>query len=130
MALILVIDDDQDMRNLLRLKLEQSGYEVVEAADGAEGIELYQEKPADLVITDIFMPKKEGLELIREFRKNFLNVKIIAISGGGPEKLNGLPVYDFLELAKKMGALHIFKKPVDFEKLLKAVDDILKPGKG
>ncbi len=128
MARILVIDDDPDMRNLLRTKLEKAGHEVSEAGDGSAGINLYAQKPADLIITDIFMPGKEGLELIREFRRDCPEARIIAISSGGPERLSGVPVCDFLELAKKMGARYIFKKPLDFEKLLKVVEDVLQGG--
>lgn len=63
--------------------LENVGYEIVVAADGKKGIKAFQEKPLDLVITDIFMPEKEGLETIRELKRDFPDVKIIAISGGG-----------------------------------------------
>ena len=83
MALILIIDDDDQIRRVLRKTLERDGYDVADAPNGKEGIRLYRENPADLVITDIIMPEKEGIETIRELRRDFPEVKIIAISGGG-----------------------------------------------
>lgn len=119
MKRILVIDDDSQTRQMLRQALERAGYSVVEARDGAEGLQYYQENPADLVITDILMPEKEGLETIRELREKFPSVKIIAISGGGRTgKL------DFLPVAKKLGALRTLYKPFPLQELLDAVRDL------
>ena len=76
MALILIIDDDDQIRDVIRRMLEPAGHEVVEAVDGADGIRIYRERPADLIITDLIMPKKEGVELIMELKMEFPDVKI------------------------------------------------------
>lgn len=83
MTRILVIDDEPQVRAMLRQMLEREGYEVVEAEEGEEGMRRYREQPVDLVITDILMPQKEGIETIRALRRTNPGVKIIAISGGG-----------------------------------------------
>ena len=121
MPRILVIDDDEQIRLLLRSILEREGYEVETAADGAQGLNFFRKDPADLVITDILMPEKEGLETIRELCDEFPDAKIIAISGGG--SLAHPEVY--LELCKKFGALRTFQKPVDRHELVTAVREII-----
>ena len=120
MAHILVIDDEEEIRNILRQILEGQGYTVTEASNGREGLRRFSEKPADLVITDLLMPEKEGIETIIELRHTFPGVKIIAISGGGyvgPDK--------YLEMAKKLGAGKTFAKPFNISDLLKAVQELL-----
>ena len=114
MATILVIDDQEPIRALLRVALEDAGHEVREASHGRRGLELYRERSADLIITDIVMPEMTGLELLLELTRNFLNVKVIAISGAleGEGELN---------VAKLLGARQTFQKPFDMEKLLSAV---------
>jgi CheY-like chemotaxis protein len=124
MARILIIDDDRDTRNLFQAKLEAAGFECTVAADGETGIAAYRDAPSDVVITDIFMPGMEGLELIRAFKRKFPDARVIAISAGGPEQLNGLQPLDYLELAKKMGARDVFKKPVDFESLISTLHEL------
>jgi YesN/AraC family two-component response regulator len=99
--------------------LELSGYEVYEAPDGKVGLELYQKKPTDIIITDLLMPEKEGLETIMEFRQNFPNAKIIAISGGG--EIGNL---SFLSVAKHLGALRTLTKPFTHEELLEAIEEL------
>jgi len=81
-ARILVIDDDESMRALLRAILELQEYDVIEAENGKEGLQCYQAEPADLVITDILMPVMDGVEMITELQRDFPWVKVIAISGG------------------------------------------------
>jgi CheY-like chemotaxis protein len=78
---ILVVDDEDQMRTMIRQMLEKSGYEVTEARNGREAICRYRERPSDVVITDLIMPEKEGIETIMEFRHEHPDVKIIAISG-------------------------------------------------
>ena len=120
MARILIIEDDDLVRSMLKATMEKEGHEVLEADDGIKGTRLYREKPADLVITDIVMPDKEGIETILELKRLSLGVKIIAISGGGrisPET--------YLELAGKFGAAYTFVKPVDRKELVAAVRDLL-----
>jgi len=82
-ACILVIEDDVQVRALLKKLLESEGYTVLEAENGNIGIRLYHENSVDVVITDLIMPEKEGIETIRELRKIAPQIKIIAISGGG-----------------------------------------------
>ena len=120
MPLILVIDDDVQIRALLRQMLERAGHEVMDAPDGDEGITLYRENPADLVITDIIMPKKEGLETIIDLRAEFPEVKIIAISGGGT-----IGPSSYLQVAEGFGAIRIFTKPFKMEELLAAIQELL-----
>lgn len=120
MAKILVIDDSEDIRLLLHQALQSVGHSVVEAADGEEGIRSYREHRPDLVITDIVMPNKEGLETIMELRKEFPEVKIVAMSGG----TRGM-VISFLPAAKKLGADYTLPKPFDLAEMLAIVDDAL-----
>ena len=120
MAKILIIDDEEQVRLYLRSILEPEGHEVVEAPDGKVGLQLYREEPVDLIITDVFMPEKEGLETIRELRREYPEVKIIAISGGG--RTGNL---DFLPLAKTFGALRTLAKPFDRQEMLDAVQEVL-----
>jgi DNA-binding NtrC family response regulator len=117
---ILIIDDDERTRKLFRKILETEGYKVSEASNGNEGIKLFRKEPADLVITDIIMPEKEGIETIMELRKDFPDVKIIAMSGGGLVEADS-----YLEMAKKMGATEVLTKPIKNDELLKIIKDIL-----
>jgi DNA-binding NtrC family response regulator len=123
MARILIIDDESQIRSMLRLMLERVGYEVVEAPDGIEGIRQYREKPADLIITDLIMPNKDGIGMIIDLKKEFPNVKIIAMSGGGVNRPEG-----YLDGAKKLGASRTLTKPIDRDQMLMAVKEILKEG--
>ena len=104
MPRILVIDDGPDIRAVLGLMLRASGHEVVVAADGAEGLKRFRERPTDVVITDLFMPNQEGMETILEFRRDFPNVGIIAMSG---ETGDGTA----LSAARSVGAAAILEKP-------------------
>ena len=106
MAKILIIEDNDGVRKLLRRTLEQDGYQIEEAADGQSALKTFKKAPADVVITDIFMPKKNGFETITELRKESAGVKIIAISGGGL-----IESESFLEMSKKLGAIFTLKKP-------------------
>ena len=121
MERILIIDDEQQIRSMLRLMLEREGYEVVEAPDGIEGIKAYRQKPADLIITDLIMPNKDGIGMIIELHKEYPDVKVIAMSGGGLNKPEG-----YLKGAKKLGAACTLTKPIDREKMLRAVKNTLK----
>jgi len=121
MERILIIDDEQQIRSMLRLMLEREGYEVVEAPDGSAGMRAYRQKPVDLVITDLIMPNKDGIGMIIELKKEFPEVKIIAMSGGGLNKPEG-----YLKGAKKLGAACTLTKPIDREEMLRAVKNIIK----
>lgn len=120
MAYILIIDDEYQMRDTLRQKLERSGHKVMEAPDGKVGIELQKKTPFDLIITDIIMPKKEGIETIRILRHDYPELKIIAYSGGGRTGPEG-----FLEIADLLGADRTFKKPFDQKEIVAAIDELL-----
>jgi YesN/AraC family two-component response regulator len=121
MALILIIDDEPQIRSMLKLMLERDGYEVAEAPDGIEGIKVYRQKPADLIITDLIMPNKDGIGMIIDLKKEFPNVKIIAMSGGGLNKPEG-----YLRGAKKLGAACTLTKPIDRDEMLRTIKDVLK----
>jgi len=120
MARILIIDDDAQIRELLTLFLEHSGYEVMTADDGGKAYTMMAVNPADIVITDILMPEHEGFETIRLLRKEYPGIGIIAISGGGH-----LPPHHYLEIAQRLGARHTFFKPVDRKTLLNAIQEML-----
>ena len=117
---ILVIDDDEQMRVLLQQAMQWAGFEVVAAENGRKGQQLFEEQPADLIITDLIMPEQEGLETIRSLKQGYPKVKIIAISGGGrigPEA--------YLPAAMELGADRIFAKPFDVKELISAVQELL-----
>ena len=121
MARILIIDDDDLFRAMLRKMLEYEGYDVLDAPDGNTGMRLYRMQPTDLVITDIIMPEREGIEIIRELKSDFSEVKIIAVTGGGSVGVN-----NYLDIAKILGAQFTFEKPFRREKFLEAVRESLK----
>jgi CheY-like chemotaxis protein len=121
MGRVLVIDDEPQIRSMLRMMLERAGHEVEEAPDGIEGIRIYRNNPADLIISDLIMPNKDGIGMIIELKKEFPDVKIIAMSGGGLNKPEG-----YLEGAKKLGAQRTLTKPIDRDELLRTVSDTLK----
>ncbi|QTA88344.1 response regulator [Desulfonema magnum] len=121
MARILIIEDDELVRSMLKTMLEREGYEVLEAPDGKEGIKVSNNSPADLVITDIIMPEKEGIETIIELKQISPKMKIIAISGGGR-----IGAETYLNIAKKFGAAFTFTKPIDRKELLNAIQEVLK----
>jgi len=121
MSRILVIDDNAGVRAYLQHGLGYGDHEVVVAKNGGEGIQRYHESPVDLVITDLFMPEKDGFETIAELRKESPSIPIIAISGG---HLASGPT---LQAAKFAGAVYVLEKPFDTEKLLFMVDEALRP---
>ena len=114
MATILIIDDEEPIRALLRTALEAAGHEVTGAANGRIGLALYRHRPADLVITDIVMPELNGLDMLLELTREFIHAKVIAISGAGGEQ-------NVLDVAKLLGARQTFQKPLSMSKLLDAV---------
>ena len=121
MARILIIDDEPQIRSMLTLMLEREGYEVVEASDGVAGIKIYRQSPVDLIITDLIMPNKDGIGMIIDLKKEFPDVKIIAMSGGGLNKPDG-----YLKGGKKLGAACTLTKPIDREEMLRAVRETLR----
>lgn len=120
MARILVIDDDPDVRRSLRKILTRAGYDVVEAADGTAGVALQHKEPADVIITDIFMPGLDGLQTMRQLKKEGSLVKVIAVSGG-----DRTGTIDLKEHAKLLGAFKVLPKPFEMQDVLNAVKEAL-----
>jgi CheY-like chemotaxis protein len=114
---LLVVDDNEDMRQSMKRLLERFGYEVQIASDGARALEVQQASAADVLITDIFMPDTDGLETISHFRRDFPDVKIIAMSGGGPSLRDA----DYLSTATVAGADAVLRKPFAMDTLLETV---------
>ena len=123
MARILIIDDDDQVRKMLRLTLNAAGFDVVEAKDGKIAMKIFHQNPdLDLVITDLIMPEKEGIETIIELRRNSPDIPIIAISGGGRIDPN-----DYLYLAGKLGAQKTLEKPFSRKDIIDAVNELIMP---
>lgn len=119
MPAILIIEDTEAVRTMLRTVLEMAGYAVTEAVDGRIGIRSFRQNPTDLVITDIYMPECDGLEVIQALRHASPAVKIVAITGHSGEM-------DFLEVARKLGAMDVLHKPFTIETLLQIVSHSLR----
>ena len=123
MAKILVFDDEPSILLMIKKMLEKAGHEVDIALNGKDGMELFEKNKPDLVITDIIMPIKEGLETILELRKKHPGLKIIAISGGGRISPDG-----YLPGAKLLGADMVFQKPLVQKEFMEAVSMLLNKG--
>lgn len=119
---ILIVDDDEQLRAMLRQMLERAGYAVDEAVDGIQAADAYAQHTPALIITDLLMPEKDGLETIVELRKSEPAIPIIAISGGG---VTGR--LDLLPAAKYLGAARTFRKPFERQELLDAVAGLIGP---
>jgi len=120
MPRILLIDDDEHVRRSVRRLLEWSGYEVLQAAEGQTGLRLWRERGADLVITDICMPSRTGIEVILELRALAPGLALIAISGGAESR-----VLDLLGTARQAGAVRTVPKPFTGLELLATVREVL-----
>jgi CheY-like chemotaxis protein len=120
MKTILIIDDDEAVLGLFSQFLEAKDYAVLQAADGREGLRLFDTDPPDLVITDIMMPEMDGLEILQNLRKTSPDLPVIAISGGMRNA-----TINFLPHAKTFGACRVFEKPVALSDLLQAVEELL-----
>jgi DNA-binding NtrC family response regulator len=119
---IMVVDDDASIRRTLHILLSKAGYEVVQAADGSEAVRLWRERGGDLVITDLHMPKKDGIETIIELLAHTPGIRIIAMSGGGQTKR-----LDLLGNMALLGSIHTIEKPFTLSEMLTAVNRALKP---
>lgn len=117
---VLLIEDDADVRRLLHTLLEHMGRDVIEAADGPAGLDLFRAHPTPVVITDLLMPVKEGLETIRELRSLSPDVRILAISGGG----RSLGARDVLGMARGLGADSVLQKPFGREDFERAIAEL------
>lgn len=123
MARILIIDDDDSVRTVLVLTLRHFGHTAIEARNGTEGLELFQQGGVDLLITDIVMPEKDGLEVLMNLKRTQPSLKIIAISGGGRNSAD-----DYLQIARLMGATKVLAKPFTSEVLMATVNELLGAG--
>ena len=118
MPAVLLIDDDDAMRVLLRTVLEGAGHRVQEAANGIEGLRVFREAHADLVITDIYMPGCDGLEIIQMLRRVNPGIKILAVTGRSDTP-------DFLKVARMLGASSVLRKPFEMGVFLQTVERLL-----
>lgn len=121
MSRILIIDDEQAIRSVLRRALERAGHEVSEADDGRAGLKQIAQSPFDLVVTDIVMPKMEGIEFILQVHREQPGLKVIAVSGGGRVAPKA-----YLDMARSAGAVSVLAKPFAIEEFLAAVAAALK----
>ena len=119
---ILLIEDDDLLRGMLKDQLEELGHTVTEANDGKEGLAQQTRTPADLVLTDLIMPEKEGIETIMELRKKWPGVKIIAMSGGGR-----VTAANYLDIARRVGAGAVLNKPFSGGELEMAISNLIFP---
>ena len=120
MARILIIDDDVNFLKMLRQMLERAGHTVIDAANGKIGAKLFREDRTEVIITDIFMPEKDGIELIRELKQEFPAVRIISMSGGGRKSQ-----FSYLEMAEALGADRSFSKPFERQEILEAIQELV-----
>lgn len=112
---ILVVEDEENMRELLRRMLDRSGFTVMTAGHGREALKLFRERPVDVAITDLLMPEMDGFELIRTLRVQWPSLRIIALSGATVR----------LEMARQLGAKAVLRKPITSTILLQTVEQVL-----
>jgi len=120
MAVILIIEDDNSLREVLRHALSQAGHSVIEAQNGREGLRLFDSIGADLLITDMIMPEMEGCEVLMALHRKNPSLKIIAISGGHQQDAG-----DVLHIATLLGASKVLRKPFSYEVLVATVNGLL-----
>jgi len=123
MSRLLLIDDDAAHREILAIALAHAGHTVVQAVDGRHGADLFRVEPADLVITDVVMPNREGLETIAALRRDWPALPIIAMSGD-------IRAHLYLGMAAKLGAQRTLAKPFATETLLRLINELLEPRPG
>jgi len=115
MSRVLVVDDEIEIREILRDMLRDEGYEVLEASNGEEACNMYTQNEIDVIILDLIMPKKDGIKSIIDLTRDFQDVRIIVMSGGGLEQLN---------MAKRFGAHYVFSKPFRMRDMMDAVEKL------
>jgi len=121
MKTILIVDDEPSVRFMIKEMIEPVGYEVIEAGDGAEAYNICNNNALDLIVSDIVMPEKNGIDLIIQLKKEFPSIPVIAISGGGGVAGH----YDYLEIAKLVGANNILKKPFSAKEICAHIENAL-----
>ena len=129
MTRIVVIDDEEDIRSVLKIILERAGFEVEIAANADDGLNLLRDKKTDIVITDIIMPGQDGVDTVYDIRMEFPNTKIIVMSGGGNAgpidyEPSAISTTSYLASAEAVGADMTMTKPFDREELVKAAKDL------
>jgi DNA-binding NtrC family response regulator len=122
MARILVIDDQDSIRRVVRRALEQDDHEVFDASDGEVGMEILESQSFDVVITDIFMPGQDGIVTLRQIRKRFPTIKVIVISGG-----DSTGIMDLRQDAELLGAVKSLQKPFNAREIMDLVRSVLGP---
>ena len=120
MTRVLVIDDEPSVCSFLRRILESAGYEVFKASNGAAGLQLFKERPAHLVLTDIYMPEMDGAELIDRFRVDFPGTPVVAMSGGGWQDKRSV-----LDFVGRFGDVRTIEKPFSRKEILEMVEEVL-----
>ncbi len=120
MSRILIIDDELSLRRVLRSILERAGHTVLDAPNAGEGMALWRREPTDVVVTDIFMPDKDGIHVLTEMKRIATKPKIIVMSGGGQRGL-----FDWKANALALGADRVLVKPFDPPTLLSTIQEVL-----
>jgi DNA-binding NtrC family response regulator len=121
MAHLLIIDDDDLLREALATVLISAGHTVTQAADGRKALALFRAEPADLIVSDLVMPDREGLEIISQLHREDPALPIIAMSGGATRSQL------YLAMAAKLGASRTLSKPFTPATLLRVIDELLPP---
>lgn len=119
MARVLIVEDSADFRGLLKTKLEIEGFEVAAASSGADALRMMARRPADIIVTDVFMPDKDGLETILEMRARYPEARVVAMSGW--QSARGV---DYLRVACEIGAAHALRKPFELEELVQLLGQL------
>jgi DNA-binding NtrC family response regulator len=120
---VLLIEDDESLREFLRVTLVGAGYAVAEAINGRQGVKAFRKSPTDLVVTDVYMPERDGLEVIEALRRSHPRVKVLAISGASG-------TMGYFSLAQSLGAVAVLQKPFGSSAFLKLVEQLLKSDDG
>ena len=120
MIKILIVDDEVQIRESLKIFLERNGYTISVAADGAEALNIISSETFNLVVMDIIMPEKDGVELLVEIRKDYKNLPVIAMTGGGR-----IGKQNYLQMAKALGASAVLTKPYDLDDFLMVINELL-----
>lgn len=116
---VLLIEDDESLREFLRITLVGAGYTVAEAINGRQGVKAFRKSPTDLVVTDLYMPERDGLEVIEALRRSHPRVKVLAISGASG-------TMGYFSLAQSLGAVAVLQKPFGSAAFLKVVEQLLR----
>lgn len=120
MGRVIVIDDQEPIRRIVRSALERAGHDVLEAGDGERGLELLASHTADVVLSDIFMPGMDGIQMLRQIRKQFPSVKVIVMSGGDSRGM-----LDLRRDAELLGAVKSLSKPFTTHEIVAVVNSVL-----